>query len=99
MKRDMVDYTTVGRNVPRKPRLVGGVKGHNMNVISFARISLAASRPGSPALCGELHITTLIITVRGKRVILDADLFKWKSESVTICDPLEYHLEVHIWNL
>jgi hypothetical protein len=29
------------RNVPRKPRLVGGVKGHNMSEISF---------PGSPAL-------------------------------------------------
>jgi len=29
------------RNVPRKPRLVGGVKGHNMNETSF---------PGSPAL-------------------------------------------------
>jgi hypothetical protein len=29
------------RNVPRKPRLVGGVEGHNMNEISF---------PGSPAL-------------------------------------------------
>jgi len=27
--------------VPRKPRLVGGVKGHNMNDISF---------PGSPVL-------------------------------------------------
>jgi hypothetical protein len=27
--------------VPRKPRLVGGVKGHNINEISF---------PGSPAL-------------------------------------------------
>ena len=30
------------RQVPRKPRLVGGVKGHNINEISF---------PGSPALC------------------------------------------------
>ena len=29
------------RNVSRKPRLVGGVKGHNMNETSF---------PGSPAL-------------------------------------------------
>ena len=29
------------RNVPRKPRLVGGVKGHNINETSF---------PGSPAL-------------------------------------------------
>ena len=33
-----------GRNVPRKPRLVGGVKGHNMNDTSF---------PGSPALWAE----------------------------------------------
>ena len=39
------------RQVPRKPRPVGGVKGHNINEISF---------PGSPALwagsftlCGE----------------------------------------------
>ena len=31
----------LGRYVPSKPRLVGGVKGHNMNEISF---------PGSPAL-------------------------------------------------
>jgi hypothetical protein len=31
----------IGRNVPRKPRLVGGVKGHNINETSF---------PGSPAL-------------------------------------------------
>jgi len=30
-----------GRQVPCKPRLVGGVKGHNINEISF---------PGSPAL-------------------------------------------------
>jgi len=29
------------RQVPRKPRLAGGVKGHNINEISF---------PGSPAL-------------------------------------------------
>jgi hypothetical protein len=29
------------RQVPRKPRLVGGIKGHNINEISF---------PGSPAL-------------------------------------------------
>jgi hypothetical protein len=29
------------RQVPRKPRLVSGVKGHNINEISF---------PGSPAL-------------------------------------------------
>jgi len=47
----------VGRNVPRKPRLAGGVKsirpdhgGHNMNEISLARIRLATACPGSPAL-------------------------------------------------
>jgi hypothetical protein len=34
---------TGGRNVPRKPRLVGGVKGHNIDETSF---------PGSP-LCGR----------------------------------------------
>jgi len=34
-------YPTHDRQVPRKPRLVGGVKGHNINEISF---------PGSPAL-------------------------------------------------
>jgi D-alanine-D-alanine ligase len=35
------------RNVPRKPRLLGGVKGHNMNDTTL---------PGSPALMGgELH--------------------------------------------
>ncbi len=41
------------RQVPRKPRLVGGVKGHNINEISF---------PGSPALwagsftCGDAEV-------------------------------------------
>jgi len=34
-------FTPVDRNVPRKPRLVGGVKGHNMN---------ETSSPGSPTL-------------------------------------------------
>jgi hypothetical protein len=44
---------TLDRQVPRKPRLVGGVKGHNQNVISF---------PRSPALwagsftCGHPRI-------------------------------------------
>jgi hypothetical protein len=38
------------RKVPRKPRLVGGVKGHNMNEISS---------PGSPALwAGSFNILT-----------------------------------------
>jgi hypothetical protein len=32
----------VDRNVPRKPRLVGVVKGHNINDITL---------PGSPAQC------------------------------------------------
>ena len=38
-----IDYPKgiFGRSVPRKPRLVGGVKGHNMN---------ETSSPGSPAL-------------------------------------------------
>ncbi len=39
-----------GRNVPRNPRLLGGVKWHNMNEISLARILLATACPGSLAL-------------------------------------------------
>ena len=50
------------RSVPRKPRLVGGVKGHNMNEISF---------PGSPALWAggftlifkRINLTLLIVPV------------------------------------
>ena len=38
------------RNVPRNPRLVGGVKGHNMNGISFAHILFATACPGSSGL-------------------------------------------------
>jgi hypothetical protein len=38
---EALEGESLGRNVPRKPRLVGGVKGHNMNEISL---------PGSPAL-------------------------------------------------
>jgi len=38
------------RQVPRKPRLVGGVKGHNINEISF---------PGSPACGREIHFENL----------------------------------------
>ena len=34
-------FKNVGRTVPHKPRLVGGVKGHNINEITL---------PGSPAL-------------------------------------------------
>jgi hypothetical protein len=42
------------RNVPRKPRLVGGVKGHHMNEISF---------PGSPALwAGSFTLSDLSLT-------------------------------------
>jgi hypothetical protein len=44
MKREMVDYATVGRTVPRKSSL--GVKGHNMNEISF---------PGSRPVRGASH--------------------------------------------
>jgi len=44
------NFSHFGRKVPRKPRLVGGVKGHNMNETSFARIWLATACPGSPAL-------------------------------------------------
>ena len=40
----------VDRQVPRKPRLLGGVKGHNINGISLAHILLATACPGSPAL-------------------------------------------------
>jgi len=55
----------IDRNVPRKPHLVGGVKGHNMNEISFARILLATACPGSPALwAGELQIWDLFCISR-----------------------------------
>jgi hypothetical protein len=41
------------RNVPRKPRLVGGVKGHNINDITL---------PGSPALwAGSFKIVFSIV--------------------------------------
>jgi hypothetical protein len=40
-------YRSCDRQVPRKPRLAGGVKGNNYNEVSF---------PGSPALwAGEFH--------------------------------------------
>jgi hypothetical protein len=45
------------RNVPRKPRLVGGVKGHNINETSFAHILFATGVSGKPRpVGGELHI-------------------------------------------
>jgi hypothetical protein len=40
----------IDRQVPRKPRLVGGVKGHNINEISFPHFPLATTCPGTPAL-------------------------------------------------
>ncbi len=36
----------IDRNVPRKPRLVGGVKGYNTNETSFAHILFATGAPG-----------------------------------------------------
>jgi hypothetical protein len=39
--------------MPLKPRLLGGVTGHNYNEISLARILLATACPGSPALWAE----------------------------------------------
>jgi hypothetical protein len=36
------------RNVSRKPCLVGGVKGHNMNKTSFADILFATGVSGKP---------------------------------------------------
>jgi hypothetical protein len=43
----------LGRNVSRKPSLVGGVKGHNMNEISFP--GSPVTRPGVAS--GGLHIS------------------------------------------
>ncbi len=44
------DQRLCGRQVPRKPRLVGGVKGHNQKEISLAHILFATACPGSPAV-------------------------------------------------
>jgi len=44
--------TTFGRDVSRKPRLGGGVKGHNMSETSFS---------GSPALGGKLQKASVIV--------------------------------------
>jgi hypothetical protein len=43
VRHDPITYSfeSFDRNAPRKPRLVGGVKGHNMNDNTL---------PGSPAL-------------------------------------------------
>ena len=38
----------LGRNVPRKPRLGGGVEGHNMQETSSAHILFATDVPGKP---------------------------------------------------
>ena len=48
---------TFDRQVPRKPRHVGGVKGHNQKRYLFARFRLATSCPGKPPglYRGELH--------------------------------------------
>jgi hypothetical protein len=47
--------------VPRKPRLVGGVKGHNQNEISLAHILFATACPGSPALwAGSFNIPPFV---------------------------------------
>jgi len=47
------------RQVPRKPRLVGGVKGHNINEMSF---------PGSPALwAGSFTYEKQSCMTRGKK--------------------------------
>jgi len=35
---------------PSRQSGIGGGKGHNMNETSFARIALAAARPGSPGV-------------------------------------------------
>ncbi len=48
----MLPRIAFGRNVPRKPRLVGGVRRHNTNETSF---------PGSPALwAGSFIMTDLL---------------------------------------
>jgi len=44
LKKDR--FPTPGRHVPRKPRLLSGVMGHNMDETSLS---------GSPAFGGELH--------------------------------------------
>ncbi len=48
--------TKFGRNVPHRPRLMGGVKGHNMHETSFAHILFATGVSGKPRpVGGELH--------------------------------------------
>ena len=54
------------RSVPRKPRLVGEVKGHTMNEISFARLLLATTCPGSPApWAGSFNLSFLSTGLEG----------------------------------
>jgi hypothetical protein len=71
------------RNVPCKPRLVGGVpacrqalnlawyragrKGHHTNEISFARILLATACPGGPALWAGGFNSILVSSLIKKR--------------------------------
>jgi len=52
LRREVHYGLHVDRQVPRKPRPVGGVKGHNDNEISF---------PGSPALGAGSFTNRLII--------------------------------------
>jgi len=40
----------LGRNVPRKPRLVGGMKGYDMKGNYLCSTLLATACPGSPSL-------------------------------------------------
>jgi hypothetical protein len=49
------------RNVPRKPRLAGGVKGHNIKEITL---------PGSPAVGGSFTQGRQCLTIYGNTVNL-----------------------------
>jgi hypothetical protein len=53
MNRQGKDILPIGRQVPRNPRPVGGVKGHKKNEISF---------PGSPGLSpGSFTINVAVL--------------------------------------
>ena len=69
--------------MPRKPRLVGGVKGHNMNEISFARFRLATTCPEAPpclprpnGVGGELHLREIsqLFGIKEKEVLVRRDM-------------------------
>ena len=54
-KKDLWSFSLTGKcpaspTLPACGRQAGGVKGHNTNEISLARILLATACPGSPAL-------------------------------------------------